>query len=186
MNSKQSMSGLSRVTRDWSAPSSQTGSSGYSQPPSSDLSQSQSSQKDLPARRALTGVEQRLKDIQDALAGKTVSSERAVPSATMPNPTPSQSSIGSQGQKRPIGSVVASEPPAKKRVLPSSWDTPKPAPAASVSSRVSSQVVSVMKVSAPAVTTRKPAMVFLSPEQNQILKLVKEGKSIFYTGSAGA
>lgn len=31
----------------------------------------------------------------------------------------------------------------------------------------------------------KPARVFLSQEQIQILKLVEDGKSVFYTGSAG-
>jgi len=31
----------------------------------------------------------------------------------------------------------------------------------------------------------KVASVFLSQEQNQILKLVQEGNSVFYTGSAG-
>jgi hypothetical protein len=42
----------------------------------------------------------------------------------------------------------------------------------------------VRKAKAPKAAT-KPAKVFLSQEQLHILKLVEEGNSIFYTGSAG-
>lgn len=52
----------------------------------------------------------------------------------------------------------------------------------SSSSRPSPLVVSAAQSSKAAV---KPATIFLSSEQKQILQLVKDGKSIFYTGSAG-
>lgn len=52
----------------------------------------------------------------------------------------------------------------------------------SSSSRPPPLVVSAAQSSKAAV---KPATIFLSSEQKQILQLVKDGKSIFYTGSAG-
>lgn len=52
----------------------------------------------------------------------------------------------------------------------------------SSSSRGPPLVVSAAQSSKAAV---KPATIFLSSEQKQILQLVKDGKSIFYTGSAG-
>lgn len=40
--------------------------------------------------------------------------------------------------------------------------------------------------STPAITSKDPHKVFLRSEQQQIFKLVLEGKYIFFTGSAGA
>lgn len=55
-------------------------------------------------------------------------------------------------------------------------------PSTNSSSRPPPLVVSAAQSSKAAV---KPATIFLSSEQKQILQLVKDGKSIFYTGSAG-
>ncbi|KAI0063977.1 hypothetical protein BV25DRAFT_325685 [Artomyces pyxidatus] len=106
-------------------------------------------------------------------------------------------------QKRSLPSQPTDAPPAKRR-LPDSWnDTSSSSStynytssARSLSSTpydggssLSTESKSERKpLVVPAKTLKavaKPAALFLSAEQKQILQLVKEGKSVFYTGSAG-
>lgn len=172
---KQAQSGLRTIKRDFSA------GNASSQPIDVDdieWAPTPPNAKPIP-KRALTGSEQRLKDIQDALSGNI--------------PQPSQSSNLIQARpllnKRPNPGNNSGqlEPPAKRRVLPTSWEEPEPvsqglpSKRAIASKQQASSVVTTTKV-APA---KAPAKVFLSTEQTQILKLASDGQSLFYTGSAG-
>jgi ATP-dependent DNA helicase PIF1 len=88
---------------------------------------------------------------------------------------------------------------AKKRVLPSSWAQPETkqephsewksaptynAPVASSSSFGAASIVPHTYV-AEEETQTNVARVFLSNEQQKILKLVEAGNNVFFTGSAG-
>ncbi|KAF8074739.1 PIF1-like helicase-domain-containing protein [Lyophyllum atratum] len=138
----------------------------------------------------LTGAQQRLKNIQDALAGN-------------PSLPRGQALVDSKGVNKRTSPVSTDGPDAKKsRQLPPSWkhNDSDPLSAPSFSSMPTS---SNPQRSRPVPLTRTPtsgsgsiadcfaskkskvAAVFLSQEQLQILKLVSEGESIFYTGSAG-
>jgi ATP-dependent DNA helicase PIF1 len=171
-NSKAPQSGLRTVKRDWSEPS-------LSQKSSEDLIEWPPTP---PTRKSATGAEKRLRDIQDALAGRPVSSERILTNAS----------------SQVINSTEISEPPLKKaRQLPSSWSSnDKSVSSASLSSSTwtpsssttSSRRPPVSKSSTSSAPTSKSSRVpavFLSQEQTHILKLVQEGHSVFYTGSAG-
>ena len=175
MASKHVHSGLGTVKRNWSEasiPSSSQDSNFW--PPSPPP-------KSTPA---LTGAQQRLKDIQDALEGKSVSSEqsRSKPFSMSKQPLSSSRSTN----KRPSSNMAAEAPPAKKlRQLPNGWDKLQSVPA---SSKISSEKTSSVASSSATTSTKGPgkiAPVFLSAEQTQILKLVRDGESVFYTGSAG-
>lgn len=144
------------------------------------------------ARSKLTGVQQRLKDIQEALAQK-------------PPIQKGEALVDSKGLNKRTSPVPNDAPAAKKpRQLPPSWknDDPLSAPSnfTSSSARSSRTATSERSVPAPATIStasssgsssallgkpKKVAAVFLSQEQTQILKLVSEGDSVFYTGSAG-
>jgi hypothetical protein len=178
-SSKQAQSGLRTLTRDFST----------------DSHSSQRSDPDLiywpptpaqPPKKQLTGVEQRLKDIQDALAGRSEPTDKG--------PTNSSNQFLN---KRPAA-MIASEPPAKRRQLPDAWNDParKPPPKTSMTaatewvSSSSSRTIKTKPEAAQVPITvagksSKVAPVFLSQEQTQILKLVENGNNVFYTGSAG-
>jgi len=162
--SKTSLSGLGRVKRDWS------------EPKSSQQSDVELIEWSPTPPKVLTGAEKRLKDIEDAIAGRPVLSERV----------PSNSSAQFTN-KRPAPTDL---PPAKKaRQLPRGTNT-KEVTIASLSSSTWSSNSSSSKpasksASAPRSKPPKVAPVFLSQEQTHILKLVQEGSSVFYTGSAG-
>lgn len=79
-------------------------------------------------------------------------------------------------------SSALSSSSAANSSLPSSSQTSSGPSTGSSSTKPPPLVVSAAQSSKAAV---KPATIFLSSEQKQILQLVKEGKSIFYTGSAG-
>ncbi|KAJ8489347.1 hypothetical protein ONZ51_g2972 [Trametes cubensis] len=177
---KQPMSGLRSVKRDFSSNSLRPASQ------SSTTSDDPIAWEPTPPKK-LSGLEQRLKDIQDALNSQISSSESTL----------SQSQ--SQSQKRPS---TSQDPPAKRRQLPQSWDE-KPhalsqrsraaAYGASSSSRafgatrqVNTNETLVIPSATKSSATSKPAPVFLSQEQTHILRLVESGQSLFYTGSAGA
>ncbi|KAI9064015.1 hypothetical protein FKP32DRAFT_1625671 [Trametes sanguinea] len=176
--SKQPMSGLRSVKRDFSSNSLASASQG------SAASESDTIPWDPTPPKKLSGIEQRLKDIQDALNAQISSSETTL----------------SQSQKRPSPSSHA--PPAKRRQLPPSWEA-KPTPQAqntktaysstSSSSRafgaarqVNTNETLVIPSASKNAAASKPAPVFLSQEQTHILRLVESGQSLFYTGSAGA
>ncbi|KAH9839777.1 uncharacterized protein C8Q71DRAFT_676592, partial [Rhodofomes roseus] len=81
-------------------------------------------------------------------------------------------------------------PPAKRRQLPASWAEPEIS-IMKTSSRTfgSARSANTTTLRVAAATTSKagskPGKVVLSAEQTHILNLAKEGKSLFYTGSAG-
>lgn len=133
-----------------------------------------------PPKKVLSGHEQRLKDIQDALAGLPVQKQT--------RPLANSSSQVVNKRPNPTTSAANDEPPTKKRQLPTSWtDAPlstsmpsKRAIASSASSKVNTSLITPTTVA-----VSKPAPVFLSQEQTEILKLVLDGNSVFYTGSAG-
>ena len=82
--------------------------------------------------------------------------------------------------------------PAKKRALPSSWNESQSSIASYSSSRTLSASASVNSVSRTTLsvtsatkTAANPTPIPLSAEQKHILKLAKDGESLFYTGSAG-
>ncbi|EEB86598.1 hypothetical protein MPER_16390 [Moniliophthora perniciosa FA553] len=85
----------------------------------------------------------------------------------------------------------SSEPPAKKkRELPSSWsqDSGPSTSTSKVTGPINRQQLSkgkVTEVPQTAASGKRISKVFLSQEQSQILKLVENGMSVFYTGSAG-
>ncbi|OJT10895.1 ATP-dependent DNA helicase PIF1 [Trametes pubescens] len=173
-SSKQPMSGLRSIKRDFSSSSLPAASQ------SSTASDADSIPWDPNPPKKLSGLEQRLKDIQDALNTQISSSETTL----------------SQSQKRPS---TSQNPPAKRRHLPGNWDLPeksapttsKPSYPTASSARASGtarQVESNETLVIPSTTksgaASKPAPVFLSQEQTHILRLVESGQSLFYTGSA--
>jgi len=162
------MSGLKTIKRDWSESS-----------PLNDDAISWDLAPPPLVTKSLSGAQQRLKDIQDALAGRPVASERVLANASSHN-------------KRLAKNVKVEDPPAKRRLLTT---TPKdsaksPAKSDDILSTSTEFVASHAPVNIPppdsiVKATKKLAPVFLSAEQTQIKKLVEEGHSVFYTGSAG-
>lgn len=169
------MSGLRTVKRDFS---SNTMTSSIQ---SNDSGGSSRQQK-------LSAQELRLKLIQDALNGVSSSGEKK-------NPFSGSSTAGSSGTSSTIGLKRAapedSQPGSKKRRLPSSWDSKKDIASYSstralyVSTSVNGASKSTLSVPSSTGSSAKAAPVFLSQEQTHILKLVDNGESLFYTGSAG-
>lgn len=170
------MSGLRSIKRDFSS---------SSLPPASSQESLSSDPDTIPWQptppKKLSGLEQRLKDIQDALNAQVSSSETVLAS--------------SQTQKRPS---TSQDPPAKRRQLPASWNdklqttdqAPRPAYPSASSQRAfgkarQTNTNETLVVAAKSGSAAKPAPVFLSQEQTHILKLVELGLSLFYTGSAG-
>ena len=175
---KQPQSGLRTLKRDFS--SSSFGAS--SQP--IDVDDWAPTPPVLPSTvptKALTGSEKRLKDIQDALAG--------IPPQNQHRPLPLAQSSSQVINKRSNPSDFDA-PPTKRR-LPSSWEDTDKSMGMPSKQAIASRVQNAPKSTTKTVTTSsstaaaKPAKVFLSQEQNQILKLVADGSSVFYTGSAG-
>ena len=163
---KIAQSGLGVVKRDWSiqsAPQDPRSSQPIPWPPTPPVQ---------PAPRKLTGSEQRLKDIQDALTGYA--------------PAPPSRSTSQVPSKRASPSGKA--PPAKRaRQLPPDWHSndilSKPSLTRQAVGNTNKKIVDENSISTSSV--KKIAPVFLSQEQTQILKLVQDGNSVFYTGSAG-
>jgi hypothetical protein len=164
--SRQPQSGLKTVKRDWS-----------------ELSQGNEESipwDPTPPKKPLTGVERRLKSIQDALAGKP---------AALTNAS-SQVNRGAATSR-----VEGNQPPNKRRSLPSNEKGIMKTPAQtevltsstdwSSSTSRSASKSSHLTPSSTSKSATRPATVFLSAEQTQIKKLVEEGQSVFYTGSAG-
>lgn len=175
-NTKRPMSGLRSIKRDFSS---------SSLPPVASQESLSSDPDTIPWQptppKKLSGLEQRLKDIQDALNAQVSSSETVLAS--------------SQSQKRPS---TSQDPPAKRRQLPASWNdkpqaaaqAPRPAYPSASSQRAfgkarQTNTNETLVVAAKSGSASKPAPVFLSQEQTHILKLVESGLSLFYTGSAG-
>jgi hypothetical protein len=162
---KLAQSGLGVVRRDWSIPSASQeprSSQPIYWPPTPPLNAVQ------PAARKLTGSEQRLKDIQDALTGY----------APVP-PSQVQNKRASPSGKTP--------PPKRARQLPPDWHSNDALSKPSLTRQPvgANNKKTIYENSTSSSSTKKIAPVFLSQEQTQILKLVQDGSSVFYTGSAG-
>ncbi|KIK96042.1 hypothetical protein PAXRUDRAFT_338561 [Paxillus rubicundulus Ve08.2h10] len=179
-SSKGSLSGLRTIKRDWSS-SSKTDDDciSWPQPTPADA-----------LKNTLDARAQRLKDIQAGLDGRAHHEVASNPLKSYTNITTAD--IAS-GRKRPLP-TPSNESAAQKRVLPAHWqeDVYTSSSNFTTSMRVSSvsrPATSSQRVTASAATTdrtsTKSAAACLSQEQTQILRLVEEGKSVFYTGSAG-
>jgi len=169
-------SGLSTIKRDWDDHPSSSPEVFYdwgaTQRP---VQQQQRTQQE--ARSAttvpLTGAQKRLKEIQEALAG-------------LPRPPCSGSSSQNKRESPTDSHGVA--PPEKRRRLPPGWDDSLSMPSLSAQSRSSNSTRSSGSSQTIVATPSEPktiASVFLSQEQTRILKLVQDGDSVFFTGSAG-
>ena len=174
--SKQPQSGLRTVQRDFSSQNDVIDVDAFEWEPTPPVPTVTTTTK-----RALTGSQQRIKDIEDALAGNSQSQSQSRP----PAPLSSQFFVN----KRPNSDFHndVAPPPAKRR-LPSSWEDNEKDVGPSkhaIASRHQSTTKAKSTSTTTATATTNPAKLFLSQEQTQILKLVTEGHSIFYTGSAG-
>ncbi|KAJ2918646.1 hypothetical protein MD484_g1770, partial [Candolleomyces efflorescens] len=183
-SSKPARSGLGTVKRDWSTSSMQSSQTLKS---SQDIPWSPTQRKPQETTRVLTGAEKRLRDIQKALEECQYNKPPAplVDSRRVANKRLSDE-----------GTSDASNPTKKRRVLPwaeadslsSKSGFGSDSITAGGSSRGSQNIRTANSTPAPSSSSGKPdklAAVFLSQEQTQILKLVQEGNSVFYTGSAG-
>ena len=175
--SSKPQSGLGTVKRDWSMPSA-------NQEPRSSQSiywPATPPNPVQPAARKLTGAEQRLKDIQDALAG--YSSAPPSRSAAMP---PLVDSQAQNKRASPSENSVTAPPTKRARQLPPDWHKNDilSKPSLSRQSVEATNKKPTHENSTPS-SVKKIASIFLSQEQTQILKLVQDGNSVFYTGSAG-
>jgi ATP-dependent DNA helicase PIF1 len=173
--SKAARSGLSTVKRDWTdQPSSPEVF--YPWEPTQRAAQPQPQARGPSTKAPLTGAEKRLRDIQEALAGHR-----------FPQPPPLSNS-SSQNKRGSPTDLPAMAPPEKRRRLPPDWDDSLSTPSLSAQSRSSNSrggsVSSQTTVATPS-ESKSIAPVFLSQEQTRILKLVQNGDSLFYTGSAG-
>ncbi|KAF9563076.1 hypothetical protein CPC08DRAFT_340405 [Agrocybe pediades] len=183
----QSRSGLGTVQRDFG--------------PSSSLPPPKSSQEipwpptppAAPAQptRVLSASEKRLKQIQDALAGYSKPEPSLAPVTAA---APLRNSTTTNKRPSPTGESSADVPLPKrtKRILPPDWhhnDALSRSSGFTTSSKSSSSIGQTSSTTstvstAPASKGKLPT-IFLSQEQTQILRLVQEGDSVFYTGSAG-
>lgn len=140
-----------------------------------------------PPKSKPTPSQQRLKDIQDALAGKSVSSEKDRSTVTHAKEPLASSKTWNKRPSDPPTADLNPAPQKKARKLPESWSAP-PQPKvqrSSSSATKHSGIKEAYVLSSTKDKKRKIAPVFLSEEQTRILQLVQDGESVFYTGSAG-
>lgn len=153
-----SKSGLGKVKRDWSE----------SQPSSSQESPIAWPPSPPPQRAVeMTAAQRRLQAIQEALNPTSSAPVKTAPSlkpSTAPNKRPHSEMSSAQSQPAPLKKARQME-----GVKPRATTQPSKATSSSTSKAAAA----------------KPAKIFLSEEQKKILKLVEDGQSVFYTGSAG-
>ncbi|EAU90478.2 DNA repair and recombination protein pif1 [Coprinopsis cinerea okayama7 len=184
MSSRKAMSGLGSVKRDWSQSSLPASSQEVPIP------WEPSPPRQQPQKRPMTDAEKRLANIQAAL--QSVQSNKP--------PAPLQTSEAANRRPKRPSLEDADAPPSKKRQLPASWAQSNSGfgkdsiAAPQTSGRSSKPPSSKGRVITPSSSgssifnnnsKKGVAAVFLSQEQLHILKLVQEGHSVFYTGSAG-
>jgi hypothetical protein len=161
---RQPRSGLATVKRDFSS--------------NKPMEPSPASAPTATATKRSTLSDTLRKAIQDGVASRDA--EKAV-------------TLDISSQKRSVPFDAA--PPAKKRQLPSSWCDSQSSTAtsqSSVYSRSRPLVTSTLPIdlssddrSSEPKLAQRPPKISLSHEQKQVLELVMQRKSIFYTGSAG-
>jgi len=180
MSKPKAQSGLSTVRRDFS-------STEIVLPPKSSQNIPWSSSPPVapPAPlKKLSGSEARLKAIQEALAGYPTSEPPVLVQSLAQNKRPS-----------PAGTEATGNPHKRARQLPPDWPSndslskpslsAKPLSSSTRDARKSAFNTPASSSSSGSSIKPKVAPVFLSQEQKTILKLVEEGESVFYTGSAG-
>lgn len=168
--SSQVRSGLGTVKRDWSSNKSQ---SIELDEPDSDVISGWSPSP--PNTTTAQSLKTRLDGIQVSLTNSITSSERLLSS--------SQNS-----KKRAAEPSNFLSQPLKKRNLPSSFSNgpQQSAKALSRSASLNSRSMGTIGSSKKHTPFSKSSgSISLSQEQNYVLKLAQEGKSLFYTGSAG-
>ena len=182
--SSQVRSGLGTVKRDWSANKSQN--TQLDDPDSDALSGWSPSP---PTTVATQSPKSRLDNLTASLSDRISSSEQLLSSRS------SQKRIAEP-------SNFVSQPPPKKRVLPASFSTHQQpsnktiSRTTSLNSRSFGAPVNPRRTASSSLTkafsqpslktsSKLSSSISLSQEQNHILKLAQEGKSLFYTGSAG-
>jgi ATP-dependent DNA helicase PIF1 len=189
-----SQSGLGKLKRDWSNASDSAASS------SAELIEWEPTQRpkkpEPQTDDKMENANKRLLIIKQALA--SMNADKPAPAPVM-KPL-SKSAIADPNRpasKRPTLDQDDGAPVKKRRELPPSWrnDTLSDSgfkgrswPTPRSSTQGSSSSTSTLNNSASSTSTKvnRVARVFLSQEQTHILRLVQEGCSIFYTGSAGA
>lgn len=167
--SSQVRSGLGTVKRDWSSnkpqcielddPDSDAISGWSPSPPSTAQS-----------------LKSRLDDIQASLSGSITSSEKLL------------SSSQSSKKRGAENTDHLPQRPAKKRILPASFSSGPLTKTKPLSRSTSLSSKSLSKVAYPrphSSSSKTSGRISLCQEQNYVLKLAQEGKSLFYTGSAG-
>jgi hypothetical protein len=158
---KLAQSGLGVARRGWSIPSASR------EPRSSQSIYDWSLTPPDPAARKLTGSEQGLKDIQGALSGYA--------------PVP-PSRFTSQVQNNRASPSGKTPPAIPARQFPTDWHS---RPSLTRQPVGATNKETIYETSTSSSSVEKIASVSLSQEQTQILKLVQNGNSIFFTGSAG-
>lgn len=191
----KSQSGLGKLKRDWSNASMSAASS-------SQLIEWEPTPPKKPAPPADEKMEKankRLLAIRQALA----SMEPDKPTQTsVPRPLERSTAVNSSRVtgKRPSLDSTDTATVKKRRELPPSWrddalsdsSFPRTVSSSTIKSVQESRNGSASTISASSSNSststkvNKVAKMFLSQEQTHILKLVQEGNSVFYTGSAGA
>lgn len=178
MSKSKSQSGLGSIQRDWSMsslnppPSSQE-IEWLPTPPKQTTASQQASSSSSSSGVELTGREKRLRDIQNAL------NNRSTPAVAQPFAKPKR------GSDTEYPDASDSLPPMKKhRQLPPGYRDDDPITQATNFSSGSRTTKNKSTYTAPP-PSKKVAGMFLSSEQKEILKLVEDGQSVFYTGSAG-
>ncbi|KAJ3721104.1 hypothetical protein C8R42DRAFT_581567 [Lentinula raphanica] len=124
-----------------------------------------------------------MKAIEDALNGNTTVATASKAS----QPLAESRSFNKRPSDPALFEQDDAVPQKKKRQLPPGWsgETQDGIPMSkSMTVNMKSQVRTLSQTG-NLVATKRPAGVFLSQEQSQILRLVEEGTSVFYTGSAG-
>lgn len=166
--SSQVRSGLGTVKRDWSSNKSQN--SNLDEP---DLDVVSGWSPSPPRTTTAQSLKSRLDGIQTSLSSSINSSEKLLSSSKNPPKRPAESS----------NSLL--QPPSKKRVLPASFQIGA-RPIAKTLSRTASKSSRSFGIAGYSKQhASRSGSTSLSQEQNYVLKLAQEGKSLFYTGSAG-
>lgn len=193
-SSKSALSGLGSFKREWSS----------SAPPSSSpevLIPWEPTQASKPPSKPLTASERRLIAIQEALAGYSAPPPPPLAGSTAQNNSAVNRGVVPQAshppplarvQNKRVSPTSSSDALTQKRArqLPPDWlrDDALSMPSLSSSSTASNTTRSLTSTQSKSSTPSEPkklAPVFLSQEQTKLLKLVQDGESVFYTGSAG-
>jgi len=190
-SSKSALSGLGSFKREWSSSAHPSSSPEVLIP----WEPTQASKPPLkPPSKPLTPSERRLIAIQEALAGYSAPPPPPLIGSTAQNNSAIRTVIPpalhppplARTQNKRVSPTSSSDALTQKRArqLPPDWLRDDVLSMPSLSS-ASSSTKSLTSTSSTPSEPKKVAPVFLSQEQTKLLKLVQNGESVFYTGSAG-